>query len=98
MSAARQRTTIGLDDLLVQWQLQAGRCPFTGIELQHPKYTERNDVCRTASLDRIDPSLGYVQGNIQFVSMAINYAKSTLSQQEMVELCKLIAAHWQSKD
>ncbi|MDO7877258.1 hypothetical protein Q5H93_21105 [Hymenobacter sp. ASUV-10] len=92
-----KETTISLDDLLAQWQHQQGHCPFTGIELQHPEYIGRNDVFRNALLDRIDPSLGYVLGNIQSVSMAINYAKSTLSQTEMVDLCKLIARYRQSK-
>ncbi len=89
-----QEVNITLSDLKAQWEKQEGRCPYTGLQLVQPSYTQRNDVKATASLDRIDATKGYVLGNIQFVSMSINYAKSTLSHQEMVDLCRIISAHW----
>lgn len=36
-----------------------------------------------ASLDRIDSSLGYVKGNIQFVPTPINLMKTTKSDKEI---------------
>lgn len=88
--------TVLLDDLLAQWNTQKGICPYTGLRLQQPSYQTRNDVMRTASLDRIDSRRGYVAGNIQFVSMAMNFAKSTLSHEQTIELCQTITQHWRN--
>lgn len=92
-----REATITLFDLKSQWNTQGGRCPYTGLLLEQPSYLSRNDVQRTASLDRIDSSKDYIVGNIQFVSMAINYAKSTLSHEQMVELCRTVAAFWSGR-
>jgi hypothetical protein len=88
---------ITLEDLNIQWEIQRGTCPYTGLKLLQPKYNSRNDIQTTASLDRIDCSKGYIKGNIQFVSMAINYAKSTLTHEEMLTLCRTIANYWMHK-
>ena len=88
---------ITLDDLLTQWEKQKGICPYTGIELVQPKDCNDEAMYKKASLDRIDSKLGYVKGNIQFISASANYAKGTMTDEEMVEFCKLITNHW-SKD
>ena len=49
----------------------------------HPLYT--------ASLDRIDSSKGYEIGNVQFISTAINYMKNTMSHEDTLKLCEIIA-------
>jgi len=51
-------------------------------------FTNKNKL----SIDRIDSSKGYVEGNIQLVCRAVNYAKHALSQQEFIELCKEVVA------
>ena len=48
---------------------------------------------RTASIDRIDSSAGYVAGNIQFVHKHINKMKNNLDEQCFIEMCKLVAFH-----
>ena len=80
-----------------QWEKQKGICPYTGIELVQPKDCNDEAMYKKASLDRIDSKLGYVKGNIQFISASANYAKGTMTDEEMVEFCKLITNHW-SKD
>lgn len=92
-----QEVTITLDDLKTQWEGQKSICPYTGLQLVQPKYNSKNDIQTTASLDRIDCKKGYIKGNIQFVSMAINYAKSTLIHKEMIALCRTIADYWKDK-
>lgn len=37
-----------------------------------------------ASLDRIDSSKGYIEGNVEFVCSAINLAKNNFSKEAMV--------------
>ena len=93
----RQRdpsSTVDSKYLYKIWEEQKGICPYTGIELEHPSIKKKNSIIKTASLDRIDSSKGYVEKNLQFVSMAINFMKNSMSHEETIELCKIIAKHW----
>jgi hypothetical protein len=96
--AKRRKHTcsITLDDLLTQWNAQGGKCVYTGVELQYPKWKRdsKNNLMYVASLDRIDSSIGYEPGNIQFISASANYAKANMTHQQMLEFCRLIATHW----
>lgn len=57
-------------------------CPVFGYELS---YFE-SDKDRSVSLDRIDPSKGYVIGNVQVMSMRANRAKWNLTLSEVEQL------------
>jgi hypothetical protein len=89
--------TITLDDLVLQWERQRGKCPYTGWEMVLPKsstaYNLMEKSSRNASIDRIDSSKGYVPGNIQFVALMANMAKNDFSHEEMEEFCWAIAQH-----
>lgn len=68
--------TITEEDLVNQWKKQGGICPYTGVAMElRPIRGRKASVPYQASLDRIIPELGYVPGNIQFVSLIANYAK-----------------------
>lgn len=89
--------TITLTDLYNQWNAQFGICPYSGIKLNLASYTKNHNApLDTASVDRIDSTKGYIPGNIQFVSTAINYMKCTLSDSDTRYLCKCIAEHFYS--
>ena len=45
----------------------------------------------TASLDRIDSSLGYLEGNVQWLHKDVNMMKRHYNQDYFLELCKLIS-------
>lgn len=45
-----------------------------------------------ASLDCIEPKLGYVKGNIQWVSWRVNRAKGEQSQDDFISMCKAVVA------
>ena len=47
----------------------------------------------TASLDRIDSTKGYIEGNVQWVHRDINKIKMDLPQDYFIELCKSISNH-----
>lgn len=83
-----------LEYLKQLWEEQKGICPYTGIHLQLAEYkTNHNNPIYTASLDRIDSSKGYVIGNVQFISTAINYMKNNISHNDTIKLCNIIAKH-----
>ena len=46
---------------------------------------------QTASLDRIDPTKGYIEGNIQWVHKDVNRMKMDFTETRFLELVNLIA-------
>ena len=85
---------INLEYLKALWEQQDGRCVYTGWELENLEATSLWDNHklhpRTASLDRIDSTLGYVPGNVQFVSVMANYAKRDFLESQLLEFCKAV--------
>lgn len=80
---------IDLQDLKDVWEQQDGICPYSKVNLIHPTIG-RNSHIYTASLDRKDSSLGYVKGNIQFISIAMNHLKNSMSTDEMNEILSIL--------
>lgn len=58
-------------------------CALSGLSISYKD--------KTASLDRIDSSKGYVEGNVQWVHKDVNMMKRHYSQDYFVKLCKLVA-------
>jgi hypothetical protein len=74
------------------WELfvkQNRKCIFSGLELTISLSKEIG----TASLDRIDSSKGYVEGNIQWVHKDINFMKQKYSSDYFIKICKLVASN-----
>jgi len=81
---------ITIDYLIDLWYKQNKRCCYTNIELTLPLYNRNNNKITTASLDRIDSSKGYIKGNVQFLSTAINYMKNDMSNEDTIKLINMI--------
>jgi hypothetical protein len=67
------------------WNTQKGICSLTGkvmlIEKSNPY---------SLSIDKIDPSIGYVEGNVQWVCYAANRAKGDLTMEQLIDLSESI--------
>lgn len=61
-------------------------CPVLGIPLDNVSSTKRR--WNRASLDRVDPSKGYVRGNIAVISWRANYLKGNATLEELEALVK----------
>jgi DNA-binding CsgD family transcriptional regulator len=72
------------------FEKQKGLCALSGIPIIMPKIKKQK---RTASLDRIDSKIGYVPGNVQWVHNRINSMKSSMNENDFIELCRLVASH-----
>ena len=75
------------------WNLflkQNRRCALSGLELTFPKVSK--DKSWTASLDRIDSSKGYIEGNVQWVHKDVNIMKNKFDNKYFINICKLICA------
>lgn len=92
-----QEFNLTLDDLLDQWNKQNGLCAYTGVKLIHPIRIKDETLIYLASLDRIDSKIGYLKGNIQFISAAANMAKNKMTHEQMIEFCELISKNWKKQ-
>ena len=68
------------------WEQQAGRCAYTSVPLS---FGDNANEC-TASLDRIDSSGNYEEGNVQFVHKVINIMKWNLSDSDFKAWCRKV--------
>lgn len=78
------------------WNLfltQNKKCALSGVELVFGIYARYKKTLQTASLDRIDNSKGYIEGNVQWVHKELNLMKLCHSQEEFIHWCKLVAEH-----
>jgi hypothetical protein len=95
-SAKKRHKKISIDIDYV-WHIflqQEKRCALSGKELYFAQTSkELASGMNTASLDRIDNSKGYIQGNVQWVHVKVNYMKQATQQDEFLEWCQAIAHH-----
>lgn len=71
---------------------QNKKCKLSNLELQFAKNPkDYRALLQTASLDRIDSSKGYIEGNVQWIHKKVNLMKNILEEKEFIEICKLIA-------
>ena len=73
--------------LISLWESQKGKCSYTGITLHLPTYKHEKSP-RKASLDRIDSSKGYEQGNVEYVCVFVNLGKNGYSRESIKSILK----------
>lgn len=72
------------------WDLflkQNRKCALSGLLIE---FAEDSYHRGTASLDRISSTIGYIEGNVQWVHKDINKMKTDFTQDRFLELCKQI--------
>lgn len=81
-------------DLEYVWDLylcQDRKCALSGLPISFGISNGKTSDT-TASLDRIDSSKGYVEGNVQWVHKALNIMKNVIDNTVFVNLCRKVAA------
>lgn len=77
---------ISLENAEQLYKAQGGLCALSGRPIDFSNNSiKRSDS--TASLDRKDSNLGYVEGNTQWVHKTINLMKNVLDEKEFVSWC-----------
>lgn len=93
MRAAAERRGISFTVSITRlWELfveQDKKCAFTGLLLNFGKGKMGSN--RTASLDRIDSSQDYTDGNVHWVHRRINVMKQDMTIEQFVFLCNLVS-------
>lgn len=80
--------SITIDDIVI-----SEICPF--LESPLTRTMGQGMVDSNTSLDRIDSSKGYIQGNIQVVSTLANRIKSNSTTQQLLTFCKNFISRYQ---
>lgn len=80
---------VELSDLKEIFDNQKGICVYSGVLLVHP-IDRICDPIYTSSMDRIDSNKGYVKDNIQFISIAMNNMKNSMTHEKMLEALSVI--------
>lgn len=78
------------------WDLyitQKKKCALTGADLTLNKRWASVNNTQSASLDRIDSNVGYVEGNVQWVDKDVNMLKRGVDQDRFIELCLSVARY-----
>ena len=74
---------IELEDIIIP-----DKCPLLEIELLKVPYGERRGFhMNSPSIDKINPELGYIKGNIQVISMKANAMKYSATKEELIKFC-----------
>lgn len=86
---------ISKEYLLELFEKQDGLCAISKLPMAIDRYKNKEvrktgRIPHSPSIDRIDPKIGYVEGNVQFVLAQVNYGKSDFSQQEFIDMCYAI--------
>lgn len=83
-------TDVDKDYLYDLWHSQNGMCAYSGLEMTASAIVGDSRNPTAISVDRIDSSRGYTRDNIVLTCWKVNAAKSDLSLNEFVEMCKAI--------
>ena len=70
---------------------QNKKCALSGVLLSFNTIAKNQTSKKTASLDRIDSSKGYIEGNVQWVHKKINDLKSNFDEDTLIKMCNLIS-------
>ena len=83
---------LSIEEAWALFEAQRGKCALTGFEIQLPKACSAFfRGLSTASLDRIDSSIGYVPSNVQWVHKDVNQMKLHLPEARFKEICAAIS-------
>lgn len=79
------------------FEQQKGICTLSGRQLVMDRgygaRSRRFNCIQTASLDRIDSTKGYIEGNIQWVHVKLNRMKWDYSEEEFFQLCREVTEY-----
>jgi len=86
---------VTIEYLFDLFEKQHGKCALSGLDIAFARSIRSKE--KTASLDRIDSTKGYIEGNVQWVHLDVNKMKMDLEQSRFLELCNIISSNKKEK-
>lgn len=79
------------------WELfikQNRKCALSGQEIYFGKNRkDERHGNKTASLDRINNKIGYIEGNVQWIHKDINFMKHAYEQEYFIKICEMVCKY-----
>lgn len=72
------------------YESQQGKCALSGIDMEIIGKRGTEQYWKNISIDRIDSSKGYTEGNVQLVCTGVNYMKKDMSDEMFIHFCKTV--------
>ncbi len=83
--------TVTREHILDLYKQQSGKCYYSGVDIRFAKNRRDEDHGgRSASLDRVDSTIGYDEGNLKWVHKNINLMKWDIPENEFLRYIKKI--------
>ena len=87
---------ITLDYLLRLYDAQNGVCSLTGRTFSIGESEDGLPARDAISLDKIDRTRGYVEGNVRLVIYQVNVAKHRFDDVDLLDICSAVVKHFHS--
>lgn len=88
LSYKNRRATLSKEFLCDLYYRQKGLCAISGISMTHE---QSGGKCPSnISIDRIDSTKGYIEGNVQLVCSLVNTMKMQYTKEELLFWCRAI--------
>lgn len=93
----KKQIDIGLDYLYALGEKQNWRCNLTNTTLEFERggrmFAGVWSNPNSCTIDRIDSTKGYIEGNVQLLSWKANCTKGGCDQQEYISICQEVVNH-----
>lgn len=93
--------TVTIEYLSDLFESQGRKCALSGLPLEMPVGTGVGGALTTPnspSLDRIDSTKGYVEGNVQWLNKYANIMKNDLSNTQFIAFCHTVSERHKKPD
>lgn len=82
--------SITTDHILEMLRVQGWRCALTDVEFDFRSAANAKRSARRPSIDRIDPSAGYVPGNVRITTVIANIARADFTDEDFYDMCEAV--------
>jgi len=85
-----KQNSINYEFMYNLWKKQNGECFYSGVKMIYPKRGNKRNFY-TASIDRIDNSLGYSKDNVVWCCWWCNNSKNNMKKEEFIKFCSFVS-------
>ena len=91
--ARKSGVSFDLSREFIEKKLEAGACELSGIQFVRMPQRQHRAHPFAPSLDKIDPTKGYVDGNVRMLCFAVNQARSDFGDEVLLTVAAALVKH-----